>query len=246
MGIIKTRGIVIGVANSADQDKVLTVLTPDLGRISVFSRGAKKNKSTLLNATEYLAFSEMVLYQSAGDHYSMNEAEVIELFYPLRMDLERLSYATTIAKIVGDVTQENEPAPEIVSLFLNTLYVLSETEKNRELVFSIFQIRLLALIGYLPQVASCVNCGTPMTEEMQDFYFSISQDGVKCHLCQRVDKSCLHLSKTSFSALLYILSCDAKKLFAFEVPDEAIRELKLLAKIYMTQKLEKEYAIMQY
>lgn len=246
MGLIKTKGIVIGVANSSDHDKVLTVLTPDLGKISVFCKGAKKPKSALLNTTEYLAFSEMILYRSVNEHYSINSAEVIEVFYNLRTDLEKLNYATTISKMVYDVTQENEEASQILSLFLNTLFVLSETEKDRDLIFSIFQIRLLAILGFLPNVARCVQCGTPMLEEMNDFYFSIREDGVKCEVCQRLDKGIIHLSKTAFSALIYILSCDAKKLFSFEIPREAIEELKLLARIYTTQKLEKEYSVVLY
>lgn len=246
MGLIKTKGIVIGVANSADHDKVLTVLTPDLGKISVFCRGAKKNKNTLLNATEYLAFSELILYKSTNDHYSINSAEVIEVFYNLRIDIDKLNYATTVSKIIYDVTQENEPAGQVLSLFLNTLYVLSETDKNKDLILSIFELRLLAIIGFLPNVARCVHCGTPMLEDMNDFYFSIKEDGVKCEICQRLDKGIIHLSKTAFSALIYVLSCDSKKLFSFEIPQEAIDEIRILTKIYTMQKLEKEYSVMQY
>lgn len=246
MGLIKTKGIVIGVANSADNDKVLTILTPDLGKISVFCKGAKKSKNALLNATEYLAFSELIIYKSANDNYSVNSAEVIEVFYNLRIDIEKLNYATTISKIVYDVTQENEQAAQILQLFLNTLYVLSETDKNMDLVMSIFEIRLLAIIGFLPNVAKCVSCGTPMVEEMQEFYFSIKDDGVKCDICQRLDKGTIKLSKTAFSAMIYVLSCDSKKLYSFEIPEEAIEELKLLAKIYTAQKLEKEYLVQKY
>jgi len=246
MGLIKTKGIVIGVANSADNDKVLTVLTPDLGKISVFCKGAKKSKSALLNSTEYLAFSELIIYKSANDNYSINSAEVIEVFYNLRTDIDKLNYATTISKIIYDVTQENEPAVQILQLFLNTLFVLSETEKDLDLIFCIFQIRLLAIIGFLPNVARCVNCGTNMTEEMNDFYFSIKDDGVKCEICQRLDKGIIHLSKTAFSAMIYTLSCESKKLFSFEIPKDAIEELKLLTKIYTTQKLEKEYIVQKY
>jgi len=246
MGLIKTKGIVIGVANSADHDKVLTILTPDLGKISVFCRGAKKNKNALLNATEYLAFSELILYKSVNENYSINSAEVIEVFYNLRIDIEKLNYATTISKIVYDVTQENEPAVQVLQLFLNTLFVLSETEKNKDLILSIFEIRLLAIIGFLPNVARCIHCGTPMLEEMNDFYFSIKDDGVKCEICQRLDKGIIHLSKTAFSALIYVLSCDSKKLYSFEIPQEAIDEIKLLTRIYTTQKLEKEYSVMKY
>lgn len=246
MGLIKTKGIVIGVANSADNDKVLTVLTPDLGKISVFCKGAKKTKNALLNSTEYLAFSELIIYKSANDNYSINSAEVIEVFYNLRIDIEKLNYATTISKMVYDVTQENEPAAQILQLFLNTLFVLSETDKNMDLILSIFEIRLLAIIGFLPNVAKCVNCGTPMIEEMNDFYFSIKDDGVKCEICQRLDKGVIHLGKTAFSALIYALSCDSKKLYSFEIPEDAVGELKLLTKIYIAQKLEKEYLVQKY
>ena len=104
----------------------------------------------------------------------------------------------------------------------------------------------MALIGFLPNVARCVNCGTPMLEEMNDFYFSIKDDGVKCENCSRLDKSVIHLSKTAFSALIYVLSCDSKKIYSFEIPNDAIDELKLLAQIYTTQKLDKEYTVMKY
>lgn len=246
MGLIKTKGIVIGIANSADNDKVLTILTPDLGKISAFCKGAKKTKSALLNSTEYLSFSELIIYKSTNDNYSINSAEVIEVFYNLRTDIEKLNYATTISKIIFDVTQENEPASQILQLFLNTLFILSESEKNMDLVLSIFEIRLLAIIGFLPSVARCTSCGNPMTEDMNDFYFSIKDDGMKCEICKRLDKGALHLSKTAFSALIYILSCDSKKLFSFEIPEDAINELKLLAQIYTTQKLDKEYLVQKY
>ena len=138
------------------------------------------------------------------------------------------------------------PSADILSLFLNTLYVISESEKDLDLIFSIFRIRLLAILGFLPQISKCVSCGEPMVEEMEEFYFSIKDDGVKCKPCSKVDKSIIRLSKTSFSALIYILSCESKKLYSFEIPQEAIEEINLLAKIYTTQKLDKEYIVKKY
>ncbi|MBR3281334.1 MAG: DNA repair protein RecO [Clostridia bacterium] len=246
MGLIKTKGIVIGSANSSDNDKVLTVLTPDLGKISIFYRGAKKAKSNGLNCSEYLAFSDFVLYKSSNDNYSINSAEIIEVFYKLREDIDKLSYATEVAKIVYDVTEENIPASDILQLFLNTLFVISETDKNLDLIFSIFQIRLLAILGFLPQISRCTNCGEPMTEDMDEFYFSIKDDGVKCGPCSKLDKSVIRLNKTTFSALIYALSCDSKKLYSFEIPEESINELKLLTKIYTSQKLDKSYEVLKY
>lgn len=246
MGLIKTKGIVIAVANSSDNDKVLTVLTNDLGKISVFCKGAKKNKSALLNVSEYLAFSDIILYKSPNDNYSLNSADVIELFYNLRMDIEKLNYATVMTRIIYDVVQENQYSEEILQLLLNSLYVLSNTDKNCDLVLAIFEIRMLALLGYTPRVNACVNCNTQLTEDMQEFFFSIKDDGVKCVTCSKLDKGVIKLNKTSFMALIYILTSEPKKLFSFEVPEESINELKLLAQIYLMEKLEKEYKVIKY
>ena len=85
-----------------------------------------------------------------------------------------------------------------------------------------------------------------MTEDMEDFYFSIKDDGMKCSICQKLDKSVIHLSKTSFSALIYALSCESKKLYSFEIPIESIKELRLLTKLYIAQKLDKDYEVQKY
>ena len=62
--------------------------------------------------------------------YHINSAEPIEVFYNLRTDLDKLKYAVHINKIVRDVTHENQNCYKILQLVLNTLYTISETDKN--------------------------------------------------------------------------------------------------------------------
>ena len=62
MGIIKTKGIVTKIVNYSDNDKILTLITAEYGKIQVFCKGAKKNKSAFLSSTEILAFSDMMLF----------------------------------------------------------------------------------------------------------------------------------------------------------------------------------------
>lgn len=247
MGLIKTKGIVIGIANSSDNDKVLTVLTPDLGKISVFCKGAKKNKSALLNCAEYLAFSDMIIFQSPNnDTYSLNSGEVIELFYNIRIDIEKLSYASTITKIIYDVTQENQSSEQVLQLLLNTLFTLSETEKNLDMIMLTFELRLLAIIGFMPKISACTMCNTQVTTDMREFYFSIKDNGIKCSACAKQDTGTIKLDVTSFSALIYILSCEPKKIFAYDIPQNSIEELRVLAQVYLAEKLEKEYRVQKY
>ena len=69
--------------------------------------------------TQYLCFGEYLIYQGASS-YNINSCEVIEVFYNLRMDIEKLQYAAHITKIITDVTDENQNTYKILQLLLNT------------------------------------------------------------------------------------------------------------------------------
>ena len=63
----------------------------------------------------------------------MNSCDTIEVFYNIRTDLDKLKYASYITKIINDVTDENQNTYKILQLYLNTLYMISEEEKNLDL-----------------------------------------------------------------------------------------------------------------
>lgn len=246
MGLIKTKGIVTKVVNYSDNDKILTVITAEQGKIQVFCKGAQKPKSSILASTEFLSFSEFVLYEGTGEMYHLSSADIIEVFYHLRIDLDKLTVATTIAQIMNDVCQEGELCYKKLQLFLNTLYVLSETEKNVEFAYAIFRIRLLALLGFIPRMGNCTSCGKSAVEiEEGKKFFSIKENGLKCEVCAKVDKGAIQMSDVTYTSLIYILSSDAKKIFSFEIPEKDLEELKLIAQIYTNEKLEKEYKVMK-
>ena len=157
MGTIKMSGIIISENNLGDYDKMLTMLTPGLGKISCVAKGARRQKSALLAGTQFLCFGEYLMYKGANT-YNINSCETIEVFYNLRTDLDKLNYAVEITKIIRDVTDENENCYKILQLFLNTLYTLSETDKNPELIMSIFKLKLLCFLGFTPRINECTNC----------------------------------------------------------------------------------------
>ena len=100
----------------------------------------------MLAATQFLSFGEYVLYKGNSNCYSINSAQPIEVFYNLRIDLDKLQYVAYISRIVEDITNENDSSYNILQLVLNTIYTISETDINKDLVVAIFKIRLLSLI----------------------------------------------------------------------------------------------------
>lgn len=208
------------------------------GKISCVAKGARRPKSALLAGTQMFCFGEYLVYKGSQT-YHINSVEPIEVFYNLRIDLDKLKYAVHINKIVQDVTHENQNCYKILQLLLNTLYTISETDKNLDMVLSVFKLRLLCILGFTPQVMQCTNCN----EKGYLVYFSIKDNGVKCKICGKQDTSVIQISESTLNAIKYTVTAPPKKLYSFNLKDEALEEFKLVTKIYFNEKLEKEYKL---
>jgi len=238
MGQLKTKGIILVENNLGDYDKMLTVLTPGGGKISCVAKGARRPKSLLMAGTQFLCFADYILYKG-NDTYNINSCETIEFFYNIRIDLDKYKYAVHITKIILDVTNENENSYKTLQLFLNTLYTISETDKNLDLILAIFKLRLMCILGFKPGVEKCTNCNIDTDIK----YFSLKDNGFKCSSCGKSDKSCIEILPATVDAIKYITLAPAKKIFSFNIPEESIKELEIISKLYLNEKLEKEYKL---
>lgn len=235
MGIVKIKGIILSESNMNDFDKMVTILTPN-GKIGCSAKGARRPKSLLMSGTQFLCFGEYLLYQSSST-YHINSCDQIEIFYKIRTDLDKLKYASYITKIINDVTDENQNTYRILQLYLNTLYMISEQEKNLNFICSVFKIRLCCLLGFMPQIRKCGFCN----KQENLSYFSLKENCFKCADCGKTDKSAIKISNSTKIAIQYIVLSDAKKIFSFNISEENLKELELISKLYLNDKLEKEY-----
>ena len=234
MGTVKIKGIIISENNMGDFDKMVTILTPN-GKIGCSAKGARRPKSQLMAGTQFLCFGEYMLFKS-GNNYTINSCETIELFYNIRIDLDKLECASNITKIIQDVTYENQNTYKILQLYLNTLYVIANTDMEFKFITSIFKMRLINLLGFKPRLDRCVECGEENTT-----CFSFKDNGLKCSNCGKQDTGAIDISESTKSALKYINIAPAQKLFSFNMSEENKKQLEIIAKIYTNEKLEKEY-----
>lgn len=224
--------------NLGDYDKMLTILTPGLGKIGCAAKGARRPKSLLMAGSQFLCFADYILYKGNGT-YNLNSCETIEFFYNIRTDLDKYKYAVHITKIILDVTNENENCYRTLQLFLNTLYTISETDKNLDLTLAIFKLRLMCILGFKPNVDKCANCG--IDDDIK--YFSLQDNGLKCSSCGKFDKSAIEILPATVDAIKFIVNAPAKKIFSFNIPETSIKELEIVSKLYLNEKLEKEYKL---
>ena len=144
--IKKTHGIVLSEANSGDYDKVITILTSNMGKITAFAKGARRPKSNLLAATQVFSFSSFVLYEGSTMYY-INSAEIVDVFYDIRFDYSKMDVGFKILKILKSVSPENMEVYTYMKLGVFTLNYLAKKDKDSNFVFNIFIARLLYEMG---------------------------------------------------------------------------------------------------
>ena len=234
MGSIKIKGIIISENNMGDFDKMVTILTPN-GKIGCSAKGARRPKSQLMAGTQFLCFGEYMLFKG-NNTYTMNSCETIEVFYNIRIDLDKLECASNITKIIQDVTYENQNTYKILQLYLNTLYVIANTDMEFKFITSVFRMRLMNLLGFKPRIDRCCMCEKEETKS-----FSFKDNGLICEECSMKDTGAITVSESTKNALKYINIAPAQKIFSFNISDENKKQLEIISKIYTNEKLEKEY-----
>lgn len=247
MKLLKVKGVVIKEIPYKDNDKIITLMTDSLGKISCMAKGAKKTNSSLLASCQLLVYSEFVLYKGTS-FYHINSAESIDTFYSLRTDYDKLQKAYEITKILNSlVVESEETSSHILSLYLNTLYVISKDMLKFDYTMSVFKLKMLALLGYSPSIVACSNCSKRMvTEDNLGYYYSFNTNSILCGECyKKLSKDnpdrikngwFVSLSMAAFYGITYIIASDTKKVFSFKVDDKALNEIiKVADRLYVEQ-----------
>ena len=158
MPSITTRGVVVRFANYRDHDRMLTLLSPGLGRVDVLSRGCRRPKSALLPASELFVTGEFVLFQSR-ERATLTSCDLSDTFYPLRLEPYRLTCASYMAALCAAAAQPGEDASEMYALLLRGLYYLAYDHAADALETTTAFLLLFAdIIGYRPRLGRCARC----------------------------------------------------------------------------------------
>jgi len=237
MSYLKTKGIVIKEVDTGEADRVITIFSRQSGRISVFAKGVRRTRSSMAAGTQFLCYSDFVVFKGR-EKLALCSCEVLEPFYEIRNDIVKLTYAAHLVELISDTVQEEQPSLKVLQLFLNTLHLLSKTEKSPELLARIFEMRLLSLLGYAPHMDGCMVCGNKTAEGLA---FSFNRCGIICGQCSKADENAPDISSGTARALYHIIYSPVKELFNFEVSPEVLKELGIINRKYLTDRLEKEY-----
>ena len=238
---LNTRGLVLRVTDYNDTDALLTVLTPNYGKLTVKARGLRRKSSPLVASCQLLAYSEFTLFEYKS-MYTINDVRTIELFMPLRDDLQKLSLGTYFAQVVDLLSQEDMPNPELLSLALNCLYALANLDVPEIMVKAVFELRGVSLAGYMPDLFGCHACGSQTPDK-----FDISEGMLECTRCRSLGGGIrMPVTPGLLEAMRYICLCDPKKLFSFSIGADTAEQLSALTEGYLSTQLERGFSALDF
>lgn len=187
---ITTNAVVLRRADYRENDRMLTLFSPTLGRIDALSRGCRRQKSPLMAASEVFCAGEYVLY-TAGERMTVVSCQVQDTFYPLRSDFDRLAHGMYALELCAAAVQPDQENERLFLLLLRSLAHLAYSEIEPKRVTSVFLMGLTSLIGFRPHVGRCARCGAPvapvaaqgMAQDTPVAAFSAEDGGVLCTAC---------------------------------------------------------------
>ena len=190
MAQLTTNAIVLRRADYRENDRMLTLFSPTLGRLDVISRGCRRQKSPLMAASEVFCAGEYVLYQ-AGERMTLVSCQVTDSYYGLRADYERLAHGMYCLELCGAAIQPMQENERLFLLLLRTLAHLCYGKEPPRRVSAVFVMGLVSLLGFRPQVGRCAKCRKPIDPAAGGEYaafFSPEQGGVLCNECGEGEK----------------------------------------------------------
>lgn len=229
---IQTQGIILSYKDYREVDRIVTLYTKDLGKLNVVARGVRKIQAKLAGHLELFNFTElqMVLKRKFLVISSIN----IDSFRAIKENKEKLSVAFAVSELLDKSVQEQQKDEQVFRLLIQVFSFLATSSKNFDLLYVWFAFRLIAHLGYEPELKKCVECHGTLNPHL--LFFSISQGGALCGNCiQRAQEKSEKIMKINSGTLKVIrLFFDGAELInKLKIDDLARKELKTIIDRYL-------------
>lgn len=218
-----------------EADRILTLYSQELGKIRALAKGVRKMRSRKAGHLEPFTRASLLLAQGR-DLLLITQAEASELYLPMREDLVRIGYASYVVELLDRFSYEEGQNAGLFRLLVNTLSRLAQ-ESEPAFAVRYYEIRLLDLVGFRPQLFHCAACGEEIQPE--DQYFSSELGGVLCPSCGRGTPGVRPVSRSSLHLLRHMQRSDYATAKRLDMTPEVNREVENIIQHYITYLLER-------
>ncbi|MBE6542816.1 MAG: DNA repair protein RecO [Ruminococcaceae bacterium] len=238
---IVVQGLVLGEIQHKEYNKIMTVLSAERGIIKVYAYGALSIKNKNFAATQPFAYSELELTEK-GDGYTLKSASLIRYFYSAQRGLASNALAIYISEFLMAVCCEGNDESDMMRLALNTFHAICEGVREVPMIKAVFEVRAAMILGFEPNLEGiCSEC----SEEKAD-YLDYEAGGLVCSECSKNSAFGIQLYKTVIDAMRYVISCDIKRILAFNLEENDLYVFSKAAEGYILYQLDRGFSSLEF
>jgi DNA repair protein RecO len=225
---------VIWEKKTGEADRVITLLTPS-GVVSAYAKNSLRPKNKLTSPTAMLSYSNFELF-SGKNMFTVDDATIKHRFVKLFSDVQGYALAAYLCELLKLLAPVDDDAGDFMSLALNSLYLINDGKKDRDIIKSVFELRIAAFAGYMPDLAECRECGEYQSDSA---WFDVQEGTWLCRNCAVQNARPINLPGAVLAAMRHIIYSDADKAFSFELGEQSRKQLCSICEQYIITRLER-------
>lgn len=240
----QTEAVVLAVSSHGESDKIVVFYGKKTGKISGIAKGAQRSQVRFVNKLEL--FSRLEISYEEGRSSSLvriDQAELLKPYGEIRRDYPRYAAASLAGELVSQWTREADADPRIFTLLLWALEGMATataTTPQLATINILFEIKLLDLLGYRPDLEGCRHCGS-LKATTRSYHFSLGHGGLVCQACNRAEQhGLIPLSLATAKLLAKALELEIAKLSRLQIPPASRHEARNFLKHYSRHLLQRE------
>ncbi|MBN2477482.1 MAG: DNA repair protein RecO [Pirellulales bacterium] len=241
----KSDALVLRAVEFSETSLVVTLFTRDFGKIGALAKGARRLKSPFESALDVLALCRIVfLHKSSGALDLLTEAKLLRRFRPAGRELFGLYAAYYVAELLGELTDEGDPHPELFDLADETLLGLAAGEPVARRVVR-FELGALRLLGHMPSLQQCAECSAPVATAGR-VAFGQLDGGVLCGRCRGGKTQVVSVTAGALRTMTQMADPRSRTWQRIEIDARTLGEIRGVLNGYITNLLGRKPRLHQY
>lgn len=227
-----TQAFVLKSIKYKDADKIFTLFSKDLGKLSAVARGVRKISSRRAGNLDTLNLVSISIRENLNAFSDIEEVKTLESFKDLKKDLRKSLKAYYLIELIHKSIEEGEQNEELFNLLQKSLKILQNTS-DPDFVVNYFEMHLMNLLGYKMTLDKCRVCGRALNKSWERYSFNVENGSFECEKCSKFG---IGISKEAALGMFYLYKLKTTPDLRNFAP-----EIDKMMKIYVGRKLESKF-----
>lgn len=225
-----TRALLLKQVDTGEADRVVTLLTEDLGKVSAIARGARRSRKRFGAALALFVLAEAELRKrTTSSLYVLTGYHALEIHSGIGREIATITHASYATELVEALCAKGNPDPALFELLLEMYGLLAREPPTSERL-RVFELRLLTEAGLAPQLSFCVACGLDVLDRPERLGMDVGKGGVVCSGCRKPDQA---IEADTYGALFELSQIGLMDAGRLELPERVRRELRNTMAVYL-------------